>query len=325
MTELRIIDAATLAELAPPHELIEWMRTAMIATSRRQVELPLRRGLTLPDGLGMLSVMPGYVGPASAAGVKLVSLVPRERSKGSTHLGLMILYDADGLVPRAVLCGATLTALRTAAVTALATDLLAREDAAVLTILGAGEQAESHLRALAGVRRWDECRIWSRTLRAAERLAGSGIGHAPTRAVGSIDEALRGADVVCTLTSARRPLFDAEAVDPGTHVNLVGSSTADALEADPALVGRSRFFIDFWPSILDQAAELKAAVAGGSVTESHVAAELGEVLAGLRAGRTDDREITVYKSVGIAAQDVVAARHVLDKAIASDRGTLVRI
>jgi ornithine cyclodeaminase len=151
--QLRIINGATIRRLAPPEKLIGWMREAMIAVSRREVELPLRRAIVLPGGMGAIGIMPGYVGAeANSAGVKLVSLVPPERRKGSSHLGLMVLYDADGLVPEAILCGGTVTAIRTSAATANATDLLARKDATKLTILGSGEQAAAHIDALRVVR-----------------------------------------------------------------------------------------------------------------------------------------------------------------------------
>ena len=310
-TQLRIIDGATVARLSPPKKLIEWMRAAMISTSRRAVELPLRRGMVLPDGLGTVGMMPGYVGEDTAsAGVKLVSLVPVGRRRGSSHLGLMVLYDADGLVPQAVLCGATVTALRTAAVSALATATLARQDAKVLTILGAGEQAAAHIPALMAVRDFERIVIWARRAEQAQALA-EGLGvSAEVLVADSVREAVTGADVVCTVTSAREPVLHGDWLEPGMHLNLVGSSNADAREVDDLVVQRGRLFVDYVPSTLDQAGEFLHARQAGLVEDSHIIAELGAVLDGVARGRRDEREITVYKSLGIAAQDVVTARQV---------------
>lgn len=325
-TPLRIIDGATVRRLAPPEKLIAWMRPAMIATSRRAVELPLRRGMVLPGGLGVIGMMPGYVGEDTAsAGVKLVSLVPPERRRGSSHLGLMVLYDADGLVPQAVLCGATITALRTAAVSALATSVLARPDAGVLAILGAGEQAAAHIPALMAVRAFRRIVIWARRREQAEALAATVQAPAACVVASSVQEAVAAADVVCTLTSAREPVLQGAWLAPGTHVNLVGSSSADAREADDAVVQRSRFFVDYIPSTLDQAGEFLHAKNAGLVDDAHIVAELGAVLDGSADGRRNPQEITVYKSLGIAAQDVVTARQVFRAACDENLGVMASV
>jgi ornithine cyclodeaminase len=323
---LRVIDAKLMKSLAPAEDLIDWMRDAMVATSSRRINLPLRRPLILPDGQGMLSLMPGYVQAVGAAGVKLVSLVPEERRKGSSHLGLMVLYVADGLVPVALLCGATITALRTAAVSALATDVLSRSDAATLAIIGAGEQAAAHLNAFKNLRRWQECRIWSRTKASADALAAKfPLPNVRMISCESVAAAVMGADVVCTVTSASEPVLHGRLIQPGTHVNLVGSSDASAHEVDDELIPKSRYFVDFFPSALDQAAEFLTAVRRGLVTESHVAGELGEVLKGTVQGRAASQDITVYKSVGISSQDIVCAQRIFERASRENLGTVVTI
>jgi ornithine cyclodeaminase/alanine dehydrogenase-like protein (mu-crystallin family) len=325
-TPLRIIDGATVRRLAPPEKLIAWMQHAMVSTSRRAVELPLRRGMVLPGGLGVIGMMPGYVGEDTAsAGVKLVSLVPPERRRGSSHLGLMVLYDADGLIPQAIVCGATVTALRTAAVSALATSVLARPEASVLAILGAGEQAAAHIPALMAVRRFKKIVIWARRREQADALAASLQVPAELVVASSVQEAVAAADVVCTLTSAREPILQGEWLAPGAHINLVGSSSADAREADDAVVQRSRFFVDYIPSTLDQAGELLHAKNAGLVDDSHIVAELGAVLEGTAEGRRNAEEITVYKSLGIAAQDVVTAREVYRAACAANLGVMAAV
>lgn len=321
-TSLRIIDADTIRELATPERLIGWMREAMIAVSRREVELPLRQGMPIPDGGGAIGVMPGYIGARiHSAGVKLVSLVPPEKRRGSSHLGLMVLYHEDGLLPEAILCGATVTAIRTSAVSALATDALARKDARSLAVLGAGEQGAAHVEALRHVREFDDVRIWSRRSEAAQNLAERQGG----RACASIDEAIDGADVICTCTSAQDPILPGAKVGPGTHVNLVGSSFPDKREADDDLVAKSRYFIDYRPSTMAQAGELLHAIKAGVVGEDHIVGEIGAVLDGQLAGRVSTEEITVYKSLGVAAQDIVTARKVYELACEARLGVTASI
>jgi ornithine cyclodeaminase len=321
-TQFTIIDAATIQRLAPPERLIEWMREAMIAVSRREVELPLRQALVLPDAMGAVGMMPGYVGgKINAAGVKLVSLVPPERRKGSSHLGLMVLYDADGLLPVAVLCGATVTAIRTSAVTAVATDVLARKDARVLAVLGAGEQGEAHVRALRYVRQFDEVRVWDIRAEAAEGLAE----RQNCRAAASVEEAVAGADVICTVTAAREPILPGALVTPGTHVNLIGSSFPDARETDDDLVAKSKFFVDYKPSAMAQAGELLHAIRSGLVSEDHIQDEIGAIIEGISPGRSSDNDVTVYKSLGVAAQDIVTAHKIYALARAANAGLLAQV
>lgn len=321
---IRIIDAATVRALAPPEALIGWMREAMRLVSAREVELPLRRGMALPGGAGVIGMMPGFVGgDIQSAGVKLVSLVPPERRKGSSHLGVMVLYDADGLVPRAILCGATVTAIRTSAVTAVATDALARENARVLSVLGTGEQAEAHISALRHVRQFSDVRLWDRdvTTPRAKQLADQTGAQLHAR----VEDAIAGADVICTTTSAREPILRGALLEPGMHVNLVGSSAADAREADDDVVARTRFFIDFRLSTMDQAGELIHAIESGRINEDHIVGEIGAVLAGDCVGRTHADEITLYKSLGVAAQDIVTAHRILHLAEQKGLGTLITL
>jgi ornithine cyclodeaminase len=325
--KLRIVPAAAMLRIASRLDLRGILREAMVAVSRGEVEMPLRWALALPQSRGMLGMMPGWYGPADAAGIKLISLVPPALREGrSSHLGLMILYDGAGLVPRALLCGATLTSLRTAAATAVATDVLARSDARVLAVLGTGEQAESHLEALAPVRDFAEVRIWGRRQPSAQALAERQAGRfADIRVCATVAAALAGADVVCAVTSSPAPVFGGESLEPGMHVNLVGSSTPDKRECDTAAVCRSRFIVDYRPSAMAQAGELLTAIREGAVTEQHIAAEIGEVIAGTAAGRTSAAEITLYKSLGVAAQDLAVAAAIVDAATAAGEGSLAEL
>lgn len=327
-SEVLLLSGEVVRELAPVDALICWMREAMILTSQRDAELPLRRSLDLPGDLGKVGMMPGYLGgDVASAGVKLVSLVPPARRKGSSHLGLMVLYDADGLVPVAVMCGATVTAIRTSAMTAAASDALARADSKILTILGGGEQALAHARAMRRIRSFCEFRMWSYDPAEAQRFVvelkrTEGLNFA---ACSSVEEAVSGADVICTTTAASEPILFGDMVAPGAHVNLVGSSHRGAAEADTALVKKSEFFVDFIPSAMDQAAELLRAIAEEAVTEAHVKGEIGEVFAGLKPGRSTPDAVTIYKSVGVAAQDVITARRVFERARDSGKGVRAKL
>ncbi len=328
MIRLRVLDGELLREILSYEVMQVALRAAMVAASQGHCVMPLRSGVMLPNDRGVLAMMPGYLGSSDVAGIKLISLVPPERRGGrSSHLGLMLLYDAEGLQPLAMLCGSTLTSLRTAAVTALATDVLARREVDVLAILGTGEQAHAHVLALAKVRRFSEIRIWGRSESRASELvrALSAQGMNSLRVCESVAAAVTDADVICTVTSAITPVLPGALVRRGAHVNLVGACTRDAAEADGALVGRSTFFVDSRASAMAQAGELLQAIASGEAAESTIAAEIGQVLCGAHPGRTSPSEITVYKSLGIAAQDLAVAHCAYRLAESRGVGTLVSV
>jgi len=318
------LDARTIHELASYEELIPLMSKALAAVSRGDAELPLRWGMPVPGERGVLVMMPGFLGSEASAGIKLLSLAPKQADR-SSHLGVMMLYDAN-LLPVAMLCGATVTALRTAATTACATDVLAPKGARQLAILGSGEQAVAHLAALQFVRKFTTIRIWNRTranaLALATRCARSGCN---IEVCDSVETAVNEADVICTLTSSSTPVLAGQWVADGVHVNLVGSSSRSSAETDDELVARSRFFVDYKKSALNQAGELLGAIERGRVTERHIAAEIGEVIAGAHPGRTSHSDLTVFKSVGIAAEDIALAAHIHRKAERLGLGQMVEL
>src|SRR5579859_2195415 len=206
-----------------------------------------------------------------------------------------------------------------------ATRILAREGAGDLALVGAGEQAESHLEAMLAVRRIRRVRVWSRDRARAIAFAGrEGARHGITiEAIESVRETVAGADIVCTLTKAREPLLFDAWIDPGTHLNIVGSSIATAAEIDTPLVARSRFFVDCRVSTQAEAGEYLRARLAGAIGPDHIAAEIGEVADGTRAGRLGAEDVTLYKSLGIAPQDVASAHHVLTQATRQDVGQVV--
>lgn len=304
--------------------LIDAVRGAMKAVSHGVTELPLRRGMPLGNSGNVLGMMPGALLDESPVfGIKLVSLFPGNSAHGlPSHMGLYVLFEARNGKPLAVMDGNAVTALRTAAASAVATDALARAGSRVLTILGTGEQAAAHLQAITRVRKIEEIRIWGRDFSRAGALA-QGDGRAT--AVRDLAAAIAGCDILCTVTSSAMPLVSLPLLSPGTHINAVGASHAAAMEIAPDVLASCSVFIDFEASARDQAGEIIRAVEAGHVSEQVYKNEIGRVLCGDLAGRQSDREITLYKSLGVAAQDLVAARLAYTRASAEGIGTKLRL
>jgi ornithine cyclodeaminase len=324
--EIRVLRAAEVRRLLPMAECIGLMRRTMIAVSERRVVLPLRSVMVMPGGLGMLGNMPGYLADPPCFGVKLVSLMPRNQPpQYSSHLGLVLLFEAEHGCPVALLDAAEITAIRTAAASGLATQLLARPEAGDLALLGAGEQARSHLEAMLAVRKLTRIRIWARDAgKAAEFARVEGARHGVRiETSASVPEAVAGADIICTLTKAREPILLGEHVAPGAHLNVVGSSIAATAEVDTPTVVKSRFLVDYRESTVNEGGEYLRALAAGAITPQHIVGEIGEVANGSVVGRRSASDVTLYKSLGIAPQDLASAHYVLDKARAGGVGQVI--
>jgi ornithine cyclodeaminase/alanine dehydrogenase-like protein (mu-crystallin family) len=294
---IEMLDAARVREVLPMPECIEAMVTAMTAVSDGRIAVPPRIIMPLVDGSGYFGVMPGSSADPLVYGAKVISLHPSNPARGLPAIqGFVVLFDHSTGVPVVLVEGATITALRTAAASGLATRELARRDATTLGLLGAGVQADSHLEAVCAVRAIREVRIWARSADKAREFA-----RRHTRSSGPAIVAVdaprdaAGCDVVC------------EWVQPGAHVNLVGAHTATTREADSALIARARVYVDLRESARNEAGDLLIAEREGAIGPDHVVGEIGQVLLGRVPGRRDEREVTVYKSLGIVAQDLVAA------------------
>jgi ornithine cyclodeaminase/alanine dehydrogenase-like protein (mu-crystallin family) len=324
--DIRVLRGAEVRELLPMAECIDLMQRTMIAVSEGRVVLPLRSILTMPGDRGMMGQMPGYLADPECFGVKLVSLIPRNKPpQYSSHLGLVLLFEAEHGQPVALVDAAEITAIRTAAASGLATRLLARSDAGDLALLGAGEQARSHLEAILSVRALRRVRVWARNRDkavafAAEQGAKHGIAieTSPT-----VREAVTGADLICTTTKARDPILEGDWLAPGAHLNVVGSSIAGAAEIDTPAVVKARFFVDRRESTVNEGGEYLRALNAGAITPAHILGEIGEVANGSKIGRTSPRDVTLYKSLGIAPQDLASAHHVLQKARAAGIGQVI--
>jgi ornithine cyclodeaminase/alanine dehydrogenase-like protein (mu-crystallin family) len=324
--EIRVLRGAEVRRLLPMAECVDLMHRTMIAVSERRVVLPLRSVMVMPGDRGMLGNMPGYLADPECFGVKLVSLIPHNKPpQYSSHLGLVLLFEAEHGCPVALLDAAEITAIRTAAASGLATRLLALPQAGDLALLGAGEQARSHLDAMFAVRTLRRVRIWARDpAKAAEfaKTEGARLGIA-IEPCADVRDAVAGADIICTVTKAREPILLGEWLTPGAHLNVVGSSIAGTAEIDTPAVVKSRFFVDYRESTVNEGGEYLRALKAGAIAPDHILGEIGEVANGTRAGRKSPSDITLYKSLGIAPQDLASAHYVLEKARAAGVGQTI--
>jgi ornithine cyclodeaminase/alanine dehydrogenase-like protein (mu-crystallin family) len=289
---MHFLDEHAVQRLLRMDALIPAVRDALAELSAGRVVQPVRAVVPVADHAGFFASMPGYA--AGALGAKLVTFYPQNRGI-HTHHGIIVLFRPETGEPAAVLDGRLITEMRTAAASAVATDALARPEARVLGVLGAGVQARSHLEALRLVRRFDEVRVWSpRSAAAFAERAGAGV-----RAAASAETAVRDADVVLVATTSQTPVLRGAWLAPGTHVNAVGATRPDWRELDDDVVHGARLFVDSREAALRESGDVTAS--GQEPTE------IGEVINGARAGRRTPDEITVFKSVGVAAEDLAAA------------------
>jgi ornithine cyclodeaminase len=325
--ELRVIPQREVERLLPMRECVEIMARALETTSRGEATLPLRQAVWMTDRRGMIGVMPAFLGQPRSLGLKAVSIFPGNHGTAfDSHQGAVLLFDTEHGSPIAVLDASAITAIRTAAVSAVATRALALPGAGDLAILGAGVQAASHLAAMREVRPLRRVRVWSRTAERARRFAAAeGARHGlPVEAVATAREAVEGSDLVCTTTAAREPVLRGAWLAPGAHVNAVGACFATARELDTEAVRRARVIVDRRESALHEAGDLLIPIQEGALGEDHVAGELGDVLLGRVPGRRSPEEVTLFESLGIAVEDLAAAQHVYQQALAQGAGVAVR-
>jgi ornithine cyclodeaminase/alanine dehydrogenase-like protein (mu-crystallin family) len=326
--EITVLNQGEVRELLPMGECIEVMEAALASLARGEVLLPLRQITWLPDGRSALATMPAYAGHLGAVGVKVITVFPgNEGSELDAHQGAVLLFESERGRPL-LLCDATeVTAVRTAAVSGVATDHLAREDARDVAILGSGTQARSHVEAMLAVRDVRSIRVWSRsedrTRAFAERE--SQARGLKIEAVPTAEEAVRRADIVCTTTSAREPVLLGEWLRPGTHVNAVGFSGPRGREVDGETVARARLYVDRRESAVSEKGDVVMAVEEGAIGEDHIVGELGEVLIDAAPGRSSPEEVTLFESAGLAIEDLAAAHHLHRKAAEKGIGTRVEL
>lgn len=305
-----VLTESDVRAMLPLDDLIESMQAALVQFSSGRVQQPLRTVLEVGAQKAFFGVMPAFIPDPPALGTKLVSVFGSNAAEGlPTHLATIVLLDPRTGELLALLDGRYITEARTAATSAVSARLLAREDAATLAILGSGVQARSHLEAIARVRTLREVRVWSpnEERRAAFVREMEGHGGAPVTAAPSAQAAVDGADLVVLATSSRETVVRNEWIADGAHVCAVGACRPDQRETDTALIRRARLFVDSRTGALAESGDIILPIKEGAIDASHIAGELGEVASGTVQGRTSRDEITLFKSLGMAVEDVAAA------------------
>ncbi|MBI4364686.1 MAG: ornithine cyclodeaminase family protein [Candidatus Latescibacteria bacterium] len=325
---VRIISQSEVPRLLPMAECVDLMDEALRTLSRGEAVLPLRSAVWLPDRSGLLGLMPTYLATPPSMGLKVVSVMPGNHgTELDSHQGAILLFEVERGRLLAVIDATSVTRIRTAAASAAATRLLARKDAGDLAILGTGVQASTHLEAMQIVRNLRRVRVWSRSAENARAFAESASRRLGLRIECAADarSAVEGADLICTTTASREPVLRGEWIAAGAHVNAVGASFASGRELDTAAVARARLYVDGRESALHEAGDFLIPRAEGAIGDAHIVGEIGEALLGRAPGRRSDAEITLFKSVGLAVEDLAAAHHIYNRALASGAGASIEL
>jgi len=323
--KILILDNAQVRELLPMPECIELMADALAALARGEVFQPLRTIARPPDAPGLLGLMPAYrSGEHGAFGLKAICVFPGNPAQGKdAHQGAVMLFSRETGELLALMNASEITAIRTAAVSAVATRLLAREDAEQLAIIGAGVQARTHLTALACVRPIKHARVACRNIEHAQQLAAEMKLSFPIEPVRTNEEAVRGADLIVTATSSLEPVINRDWISPGAHINAIGTHSPNSREVDSGTMSVARIFTDRRESALNESGDYLLAAKEGVVTPESILGEIGELLIGAKSGRSSESEITLFKSLGLAIEDVACADYIYKKATAGNFGSYV--
>jgi ornithine cyclodeaminase/alanine dehydrogenase-like protein (mu-crystallin family) len=318
-----VLTQSEVEQLLDMEGCIGAMEEILAALARGELFMPLR-SITFPPGENSgIGLMPSHRGGSPKAyALKTICLFPDNSKRGlDPHQGSVTLFSGETGEVRAMMNASAVTAIRTAACSGVATKLLAREDSRELAIVGAGHQAHPHIEAMLVARPFEQIRIAARTPEHASELAAKWPN---ATAAGSVEEAVRGADVVCTVTNSKEPVLEHGWLKEGAHVNAVGSSVKDARELDTATIAACSLFVDRRESTVNEAGDYLMPLAEGAISgPEHIKAELGEILVGAHPGRTSPGELTVFKSLGLAVEDLAAAEYVVRRAEAAGVGTAV--
>lgn len=323
-----LINQSEVARLLPMGECITAMEEALKALARGEALLPLRQVVMLPGNLGALAAMPAYWETLKAIGVKVITVFPGNRGTDyDSHQGTVLLFEAGHGSLKAIVDASEVTAIRTAAVSGVATRLLAQPGASDLAILGSGVQARTHLDAMLLVRPIKRIRVWSPTPEHAETFAQreSRRHSLEVEAMGSARGAVKEADLICATTSSREPVLRGEWIEAGAHINAVGASVKSARELDTAAVKKARLYVDRRESALNEAGDILIPLAEKAIRQDHIRGEIGEVLVGKAEGRASSKEITLFKSLGLAVEDLASVHLIYTKAMEQGVGTLVEL
>lgn len=320
----RLLNEQQVHSLLPMNDLISAMESALAKFSAREVQQPVRTVLTVGPTKAYYGLMPAYIPQPASMGAKLVTVFGENHKKNlPSHLATILLFDPDTGMLQAIVDGRYITEARTAAVSAVSTRFLANPNAATLAIIGSGVQARSHLEAYQHVRQLNEVRIWSPKAPSRQSFVDdmSPTVNIPIRATDTAEQAVRGADLIVLVTSSPTPVIDDSWVSDGAHVVCVGACRPNQQEMPPALVKRSRLYVDSRDAAVVEAGDVVMNVAAGLFDASHIRGEIGELVLGRVEGRRSPKDITVFKSLGMAVEDVVAADLVLRRAVENGAGT----
>jgi ornithine cyclodeaminase len=305
---------------------MEVMAETLKMLSRGNAVNPLRQAMWLPDKSGLIGMMPAYLGDTKVMGLKAISVFPGNHTTDyDSHQGTVMLFETVNGRLLAMMDASKITAIRTAAVSGVATRLLAREDASDLAILGSGVQAGTHLEAMRIARKINTVRVWSQHFDHAQKFADQASAEhgIPVGNFETVQETVDGADIICTVTSATEPILRNDWISPGTHINAVGSSVAFSRELDTATVVKSKLFVDRRESTLNEAGDFLFPKKEGAIGDDHIRGEIGDILLDRIGGRTSPEEVTLFKSLGLAAEDVAAAHYIYQQLVNNEEGMWV--
>lgn len=327
--KILILDNQQIRELLPMRDCIELMADALSSLARGEVYQPLRTIVRPPEARGLLGLMPAYrTGEHGAFGMKAICVFPGNPAVGKdAHQGAVMLFSRETGELMALMNASEITATRTAAVSAVATRLLAREDAQRLAIIGAGVQARTHLVALDAVRSIKEARVACRNIEHAHELVREIQPRFsfPITAVETNEEAVRSADLIVTATSSQEPVINRDWISAGAHVNAIGTHSPSSREIDSATMAAAKIFVDRRESAINEAGDYLLAANDGVINADSIVAEIGELLIGKKTGRNSADEITLFKSLGLAIEDVACAEYLYQKASSENRGAWVQL
>jgi alanine dehydrogenase len=326
--KVRIINQKEVEELLTMRECIGLMEKVLMSLAKGEAILPLRPVMWLPEKNGALALMPSYLANPASMGVKVISVFPANTTtEYDSHQGVILLFETVNGRLLAIVDATSVTAIRTAAASGAATKILAREDANDLAILGSGVQAKTHLEAMLVSRNIRNVRVWSPNKDHLRDFVQreSKRHNIEIKAAKTAEEAIRGADLICTTTSSKEPVLNFDWLSPGAHINAIGACVPTTRELDSTTIVRSRLYVDRFESALNEAGDFLIPKKEGLIDENHIQGEIGEVLIGRKKGRSSRDEITIFKSLGIAVEDLASANFLYEQASSKNVGTEVEL
>ena len=307
-------------------ECITVMENIFIQLEEDQAFNPLRSAMLIPGENGLLSMMPGYVNKQDIMGIKSVSVYPENANIGlESHQGSVTLFNALNGTPLAIMDAGQITAIRTAAVSGLATRILAKKNSKILAILGSGIQAKTHIEAMTTILNLEEIRVWSKNKKNAKKLVEEQRKKyaIPFRPFDTVNEAIYNADIICTTTAAVEPILQGNYLMQGVHINAVGSSVRNTRELDGFAIKLSKLYVDKIESTINESGDFLMAKQEGTIDDNHIIGTLGEILTKKKKGRNNINDITLFKSLGLAVEDIATAFFIYDKYVKSNKGNWV--